>query len=64
MSIEKKCKTCELYRACGHYNELPKEETGCEDWEIAFYIYQNLAPEEYKRFIEENPEYKGPEWVI
>lgn len=63
MSIKKKCKNCELYAHCDHYDEIGDEDGYCKDWEIAFNIYQNMTEDELKEFIKENPEYdNAPTW--
>lgn len=63
MSIIKKCKNCELYLHCENNTEIGDDEGHCRDWEIAFGIYQSLTDKELEQFIEENPEYKVPEWL-
>lgn len=51
MNIEKICKNCELYPHCQHYGKEIKENDTCEDWEIAFGIYQTLPQKEAEKFI-------------
>lgn len=60
MIPEKACSTCELYFHCQHYGELPPEETGCQNWEIAASLLMGLSDEEIEDFIQENPEYNFP----
>lgn len=51
MNIEKVCKNCELYTHCLHYGKEIKETDTCEDWEIAFSIYQCLPDEEARKYV-------------
>lgn len=52
MAYKKTCPTCELYFICQQgYKKMPPNEEGCEDWELAFRIYQEVTDTEAKKHL-------------
>ena len=52
MAIQKTCPNCELYYICLQgYKKLPANEEGCEDWELAFRIYQDMTEKKQKKTL-------------
>lgn len=51
MKYQETCKYCELYGGCASTGNMPPDEKGCEDWELAFSIYQDLPEKEANAYI-------------